>query len=97
MRAGISPGFLGRCWLMFCLLLPQWSHAQDNGFERAFPQSKAMVEKALREMQRQLRGRLPVLDGFAYFRIIPWTTINVVTTRRSSRSRRRLPGDRLCG
>ncbi len=40
-------------------------HAQGNGFERAFPQSKAQVEKALQEMQVATAGRLPVLDGFA--------------------------------
>jgi hypothetical protein len=37
--------------------------AQGNGFERAFPQSKAAIEKALQEMPGG--GRLPVLDGFA--------------------------------
>src|ERR1700676_2744867 len=39
------------------------SYAQDNGSERAFPQSKAAIEKALKEMPTS--GRLPVLDGFA--------------------------------
>jgi hypothetical protein len=43
----------------------QWSHAQGNGFERTFPQSKAQVEKALQGMQVATAGRLPVLDGFA--------------------------------
>jgi hypothetical protein len=42
-----------------------WSQAQGNGFERAFPQSKAVVEKVLKEMQSATAGRLPVLDGFA--------------------------------
>jgi hypothetical protein len=41
------------------------SHAQGNGSERAFPQSKAAVEKVLKEMQSAAAGRLPVLDGFA--------------------------------
>src|SRR5580692_11535684 len=41
------------------------SHAQGDGLERAFPQSKARVEKALQEMQAATAGRLPVLDGFA--------------------------------
>src|SRR5580700_5553074 len=41
------------------------SHAQGDGLERAFPQSKAKVEKALQEMQAATAGRLPVLDGFA--------------------------------
>ena len=39
--------------------------AQGNGYERTFPQSKATVEKALKEMQAATSGRLPVLDGFA--------------------------------
>ena len=43
----------------------QLSHGQSNGLERAFPQSKARVEKALQEMQTATAGRLPVLDGFA--------------------------------
>lgn len=38
-------------------------YAQANGYERAFPQSKASVEKALKEVPPG--GRLPVLDGFA--------------------------------
>src|SRR5271169_2362477 len=41
------------------------SHAQANELERAFPQSKAQVEKALQEIQAATGGRLPVLDGFA--------------------------------
>jgi hypothetical protein len=36
---------------------------QSNGYERTFPQSRATVEKALKEIQSG--GRLPVLDGFA--------------------------------
>ncbi|HWW14631.1 MAG TPA: hypothetical protein VN310_08225 [Candidatus Dormibacteraeota bacterium] len=43
----------------------KWSHAQGNGYERTFPQSKATVEKVLKEMQGATAGRLPVLDGFA--------------------------------
>jgi hypothetical protein len=46
------------CWA-------EWGHTQGNGFERAFPQSKATVEKVLREMQAATAGRLPVLEGFA--------------------------------
>jgi hypothetical protein len=41
-----------------------WCYSQ-TGFERTFPQSKAVVEKALKEMQPAASGRLPVLDGFA--------------------------------
>jgi hypothetical protein len=43
----------------------EWCLAQSSGFERSFPQSKATVEKVLREMQTPTAGRLPVLDGFA--------------------------------
>jgi hypothetical protein len=39
--------------------------AQGNGSERSFPQSKAIVGEALKEMQAATAGRLPVLDGFA--------------------------------
>jgi hypothetical protein len=47
----------------FCFA--EWCLAQSGGFERSFPQSKATVEKVLREMQTPTSGRLPVLDGFA--------------------------------
>jgi hypothetical protein len=47
--------------LSFCLSL----YAQTSPYERAFPQSKAVVEKALTTMQSSLAGHLPVLDGFA--------------------------------
>lgn len=39
--------------------------AQTNPSERAFPQSKAEIEKALKGMQANLAGHLPVLEGFA--------------------------------
>jgi hypothetical protein len=39
--------------------------AQSGGYERAFPQSKATIEKILKEMQATTAGRLPVVDGFA--------------------------------
>jgi hypothetical protein len=41
------------------------SRAQGSANERTFPQSKATVEKALKEMQASTAGRLPVLEGFA--------------------------------
>ncbi len=34
-------------------------------YERTYRQSKSAVEKALRELQPAMHGRLPVLDGFA--------------------------------
>lgn len=39
------------------------SYAQNEPYEKVFPQSKATIEKILKEMQTS--GRLPVLDGFA--------------------------------
>jgi hypothetical protein len=36
-----------------------------SNYERAFPQSKSAVEKALKELQSSLSGRLPGLEGFA--------------------------------
>ncbi len=39
------------------------SSAQSGEYERAFPQSKTIIEKLLKEMPTS--GRLPVLDGFA--------------------------------
>jgi hypothetical protein len=41
------------------------AYGEESGNERAFPQSKSAIEKALREMQSSASGRLPVLDGFA--------------------------------
>lgn len=38
---------------------------QTDGRERHFPQSKTAVETALKSIQVNLAGRLPVLDGFA--------------------------------
>jgi len=40
-----------------------WS--QSNSIERTFPQSKAAIEKALKAMQANMAGHLPVLEGFA--------------------------------
>jgi len=40
-------------------------NAQGGGYERTFAESKASVEKALKDMPASIAGRLPVLDGFA--------------------------------
>jgi hypothetical protein len=37
----------------------------QTAYERAFPQSKTTIEKALKAIQGNLGGRLPTLDGFA--------------------------------
>jgi len=47
------------------LVSAEFSNAQGNSYERTFPQSKPMVEKALRGIESSLAGHLPVLDGFA--------------------------------
>ena len=39
--------------------------AQSLVVERRFPQSKPAVEKALKALQANMAGRLPILDGFA--------------------------------
>jgi hypothetical protein len=50
--------------LVGCVALSsEQGYAQESGNERSFPQSKAQVEKTVRQMQSN--GRLPVLEGFA--------------------------------
>ncbi len=39
--------------------------AQSVPYQRAFPQSRAMVEKQLKQMQSSSAGNLPALEGFA--------------------------------
>ncbi len=51
--------------LFMVCCLGQASSAQDSASERVFPQSKTTIEKALKEMQSAVSGRLPVLAGFA--------------------------------
>lgn len=55
---------LGRAGLLVVALSSIYVQAQA-AYERAFPQSKATIEKALKTMQGNLAGRLPTLDGFA--------------------------------
>jgi hypothetical protein len=65
----IPSGRLGLSAALSCVVLAVLfavpAPAQTNPNERAFPQSKATVEKALAALQANLAGRLPVLDGFA--------------------------------
>ena len=55
--------------IMFCGILVALfaapTLAQTNSYQRAFPQSKAAVEKALTTLQSSMAGHLPVLEGFA--------------------------------
>src|SRR5690348_10054856 len=50
--------------LLALALNPVFAQGQTS-YERAFPQSKATIEKALKTIQGNLAGRLPTLDGFA--------------------------------
>jgi len=57
-----------RLLALFCLALPALlalaSDSQSVPYERTFAQSKATVEKTLKQLQPSASGRLPVLDGF---------------------------------
>jgi len=60
-----SPGAVA---LFFCfvglMMLAPSSDAQSPPYQRTFVQSKAAVERTLKELQPSASGRLPVLDGF---------------------------------
>ena len=51
--------------MFFVAFVVSQTPAQNAPYERAFPQSKPAVEKALAAMPGNLAGHLPVLDGFA--------------------------------
>jgi hypothetical protein len=51
------------CTIMSMAFAPP-SRAQSIPYERTFPESKAMVEKILKELQSSTAGHLPVLAGF---------------------------------
>ena len=53
------------CAALLSCFLVQLSHAQANPVERLFPESKTTVEKALKQLQPSMSGRLPALEGFA--------------------------------
>jgi hypothetical protein len=57
--------FHGMVCALGMLLGASWVVGQDAPNERTFHQSKAAVEKALKQLQASMSGRLPVLDGFA--------------------------------
>jgi hypothetical protein len=64
-RARVSEALA--CVLVACaigVLTPQ-ATAQIDANERAFPQSKATIERTLKTLQAALAGRLPTLEGFA--------------------------------
>jgi hypothetical protein len=58
---------LSSALLMAVLLMgaTRSGRAQAGPYERTYRQSKSAVERALKELQPSLSGRLPVLEGFA--------------------------------
>lgn len=50
-------------WMVILSAVTGWT--QSNSSERTFPQSKAAIEKALKAMQANMAGHLPILEGFA--------------------------------
>jgi len=59
---GISCALAG---IIIFTVFVERGQTQGGGYERSFAESKATIEKALKEMPQALAGRLPVLDGFA--------------------------------
>jgi hypothetical protein len=62
-RTALDVLFRGLVLTAVVCVAAEFGEAQGKVYERAFSQSKAAVEKALRDLQAS--GRLPVLDGFA--------------------------------
>lgn len=60
-RAVAGPFLVG---MLFALMAP-FLQAQMGPNERAFPQSKANIEQALRAIPTSVAGHLPALEGFA--------------------------------
>jgi len=64
LRWGTRDYVLALCGCLVILsTMVAWT--QSNPSERTFPQSKAAIEKALKAMQANMAGHLPILDGFA--------------------------------
>ena len=49
----------------FLIVAAQSGEAEAGPYERAYPQPKSAVEKALKELQSAMSGHLPALEGFA--------------------------------
>jgi hypothetical protein len=58
-------GRAATAWAVVCLAVSVCAGGQTAPYERTFPQSKATIEAALKQMQSGTAGRLPELDGFA--------------------------------
>lgn len=56
--------FLSLCAIAFYYLAPAVM-AQSASYERTFPQTKAQIKRALKDLQSEAAGHLPTLDGFA--------------------------------
>jgi hypothetical protein len=56
---------LGAVVIVILLVMPQSGRAEAGSYQRTFHQPKSAVEKALKELQPAMSGRLPILDGFA--------------------------------
>ena len=62
MRSTVVGTLLG---LTILAMLVVRGNAQGGGYERTFAESKATIQKVLKDMPASMAGRLPVLDGFA--------------------------------
>ncbi len=52
---------------VIAFLFARASSAQSVPYQRMFPQSKAIVEKRVKELQSSSAGHLPALEGFTVF------------------------------
>ena len=58
--------------IMIAMVSARTSCAQSVPYQRTFPQSKAIVEQRLKELQSSSAGHLPTLEGFAIPGDRPW-------------------------
>jgi hypothetical protein len=64
LRCGARDYVLTLCGCLVILsTMVAWT--QSNPAERTYPQSKAAIEKALKALQANMAGHLPILEGFA--------------------------------
>ncbi|MGO9649985.1 MAG: hypothetical protein ACLPOO_18260 [Terriglobales bacterium] len=61
----MKPAFQFTAVAILWMLMMPLGRAQGRPAERTFPQSKPVVEAAVRQLQSSTGGHLPVLDGFA--------------------------------
>jgi hypothetical protein len=58
--------------VMIAMVSARTGSAQNVPYQRTFPQSKAIVEKQLKELQSSSAGHLPTLEGFTVPSDRPW-------------------------